>query len=59
VVRRTGLLDEIPHRRRIRDVAIVRTEDEGRVTTLLEEMRADVRTRKVELTKKDRETLRV
>jgi len=57
VVRRKGLLDEIPHVRLIRGVVIVRTEDAGRVVTLLEEMGAEVHARRVELTKEDRRTL--
>lgn len=38
VIRRKGLLDEIPYVRRIRGVVIVRTEDAGRVVRLLERM---------------------
>ena len=52
--RRKGLPDGIPHRRRIRGVVIVRTEDAGRVVVLLEEIGAEVHTKRVELTKGDR-----
>jgi len=56
--RRRGLLDEIPHRRLIRRVLVVRTEDAGRVVELLEEMGAEVHARRVELTREDREAMR-
>jgi hypothetical protein len=42
VVRRTGLLDEIPHGRRIRGVVIVRTEDAEKVVALLRTLGAEV-----------------
>ena len=58
VYRRKGLLDEVPHRRLIRGVVIVRTEDAGRVVRLLEELGAEVHTRRVELTREDRDHLR-
>ncbi len=57
--RRKGLLDDIPHRRLIRGVLIVRTEDAGRVVELLEEMGAEVHARRVELTREDCEALGV
>lgn len=55
--RRRGLLDDIPHRRLIRGVLIVRPEDAGRVVALLEEMGAEVHVRRIELTREDREAL--
>ena len=55
--RRKELLDEIPHRRLIWGVVIVRTEDAGRVVTLLEEMGAEVHARDVALTRGDRAAL--
>ena len=57
--RRKGLLDEIPHRRLIRGVVVMRTEDVGRVVRLLEEIGAEVCARKVELTAKDAEAMEV
>ena len=57
VYRRKGLLDEIPYVRLIRGVVIVRTEDAGRVTALLEGFGAEVHARTVALTKEDRTTL--
>lgn len=57
--RRKGLLDEIPLMRLIRGVVIVRTEDAGRVTALLKEMRAEVHARRIEFSREDREALRV
>ena len=53
--RRKGLLDEIPHRRLIRGVVIVRAEDAKRVVRLLETFQADLHARKVELGREDRE----
>ena len=57
--RRRGLLDDIPHRRLIRGVLIVRTEDAGRVVELLRELGAEVHERRVELTREDRVALGV
>ena len=59
VYRRKGLLDEIPHVRRMRGAVIVRTEDAGRVVVLLEEIGAEGHRRKVERTREDREALGV
>jgi hypothetical protein len=57
--RRRGLLDDIPHRRLIRGVLIVRTEDAGRVVELLRELGAEVHERTVTLTGEDRQVLGV
>lgn len=54
-----GSFDEIPHRRLIRGVVIVRTEDAGRVVELLRELGAEVHARTVTLTGDDREILGV
>lgn len=54
--RRPGLLDDIPDRRLIRGVVIVRTEDAAKVVGLLEEMGADVHARMVGLTREDRDS---
>ena len=54
-----GLLDEISHRRLIRGVLIVRTEDAGMVVELLRELGAEVQVRRVELTEEDRDQLGV
>ncbi len=57
VVRRKGLLDEIPHVRLIRGVILVRTEDAERVLELLQTFRTEVHTRSVQLDSGDRATL--
>ena len=57
--RRRGLLDDIPHRRLIRGVLIVWTEDAGRVVELLRALEAEVHARTVTLTGEDREILGV
>ncbi len=57
VVRRKGLLDEIPHVRRIRGVILVRTEDAERVTRFLKDWGAEATTRTVILREEDRERL--
>src|SRR3990172_8757288 len=51
--RRRGLLDDIPHRRLIRGVLILRAEDADRVTGWLRERGAEVHMRRVELTEED------
>ena len=50
---RRGLLDDIPHRRFIRQVVIIRTEDAEKVIDFLSEYNARVYTRIVELTRED------
>ena len=55
--RRKGLPDGIPHRRRIRGVVIVRTEDAGRAVGLLETLGAEVHAGRVELAREDREAV--
>ena len=58
VVRRKGLLDDVPHVRLIRGAVIVRTEDAERVTRFLSRSGPEVHARRVELTMEDREALR-
>ena len=55
--RRKGLLDEIPARRLIRGVIIVRVEDEPQVTELLENFETKIHVRNVLLTQEDIITL--
>jgi hypothetical protein len=55
--RRKGLLDDVPHVRLIRGVVIVRAEDAGRVLALLNELGAEVHSRRVELTGNDGKVL--
>ena len=50
---RHGLLDDIPHRRIIRQVVIVRQEDTKKVVDFLEKNSATIHTRVVELTDED------
>ena len=50
---RHGLLDDIPHRRIIRQVIIVRNSDVKKVVDFLNEYHAEIHLRKVELTKED------
>ena len=57
MVRRKGLLDEIPHVRLIQGVVIVRTEDAGKVLAVLEGMGAEAHRRTIELTPEDRKVL--
>ena len=57
VVRRKGLLDEIPYVRLIRGVVIVRTEDAEKVVRLLGELGAEGHRRTIELTPEDRQRL--
>ena len=57
VVRRKGLLDEIPYARPIRGVVIVRNEDAGRVERFLAEMGAEVHARTIQLTRGDTDVL--
>ena len=58
VYRRKGLLDEIPHMRRIRGMVIVRTLDTKRVVEFLTSLGAEVQLRTVEPTEEDRDILR-
>jgi len=57
VYRRMGLVDEIPHRRLIRGVLILRRGDEERVLELLRELGAEVHVRQVKLTEEDSRAL--
>src|SRR5437867_2658574 len=51
--RRRGILDDIPYRRLIRGVLILRTEDADRVAEWLRERGAEVHLRRVELSEAD------
>lgn len=51
------LLDEIPHRRLMRGVVMVRTQDAGRVSGLLRSVGTEIHARRVELTEGDRAVL--
>lgn len=55
--RRRGLLDEIPYRRLIRGVIIIRTKDQDQVLELLNSFDAEIFVRNVELTTEDNKTL--
>ena len=55
--RRKGLLDDVPHRRLIRGVLILRREDRTKVVRLLRDLGAEVHIRIVELTAEDRRAL--
>jgi len=52
-----GLLDEIPHRKLIRGVLIIRPEDEGRLVQFLEQYDAEYYTRDIILTREDQKAL--
>ena len=51
--RRRGLLDDVPHRRLIRGVLVLRAEDADRVAGRLRELGAELHVRRVELTEED------
>ncbi len=51
--RRPGLLDDIPHRRLIRGVFFIRSENTEKVEEFLKEWGAEYHLRKVELSKED------
>lgn len=55
--RTRGLLDEIPHRKLIRGVLIIRPEDEDRLVQFLEQYDAEYYTRDIILTHEDQEAL--
>jgi hypothetical protein len=55
--RTRGLLDEIPHRKLIRGVLIVRPEDEGVLIKFLEEYGAEYYSRDIRLTTEDSQIL--
>ena len=57
--RRRGLLDDVPHRKLIRGVLILRAEDADRVAEWLRGMGAEVHVRRVELTEEDRSVFEV
>lgn len=54
---RHGLLDDIPHRRLIRQVVIIRTEDVERVIDFLKDNNVTVHTRVVELNEEDMKSM--
>ncbi|MFB6216429.1 MAG: hypothetical protein ABEJ72_05625 [Candidatus Aenigmatarchaeota archaeon] len=54
---REGLLDEIPHRKFIRGVLLIRREDREEMLDFMEEYEVKVHTRNVELTSEDIEIL--
>ncbi len=54
---RHGLLDDIPHRRLIRGVVIVRTQDTLLVTDFLDEHSVEVHVREIKLDSEDRRVL--
>ena len=55
--RRKGLLDDVPHRRLIRGVLILRREDRARVVRLLRDLGAEVHVRIVTLKAEDQRAL--
>lgn len=55
--RRKGLLDEIPHRRLIRGVIVLREKDAPQVRGLLEELGCEIHERRVKLTPEDEQQL--
>ena len=55
--RRHGLLDDIPHRKLLRGVIIIRTEDLGKILDFLEKYDAIVHSREIILLKDDVEIL--
>jgi hypothetical protein len=55
--RRLGFLDGVPHRRLIRGVLILRTQEAYRLAERLRELGAEVHVRRVELTEEDIVTL--
>lgn len=55
--RRKGLLDEIPHRRLIRGVFVLREKDAPAVRRLLRELGCEIHERRVELTPADERAL--
>lgn len=57
--RRKGLMDDIPARRLIRGVIIVRKEDEARIVEFLKEFNMEVFVRDIILTDDDKEALRI
>lgn len=56
---RRGVLEDIPHRKLIRGVIIVRTQDVERVTGFLENYSAEVHVRTIKLTEEDTKFLKV
>ncbi len=56
---RHGLLDDIPHRKIIRGILIIRTQDLKKVTNFLQEYDAEIHIRVVKLTEEDVEILKL
>jgi len=54
---RHGLLDDIPHRKLIRGVVIIRTQDVERITDFLGQYSAEVHIRTIKLTEEDSKIL--
>ncbi|KXB02308.1 hypothetical protein AKJ44_00815 [candidate division MSBL1 archaeon SCGC-AAA261F17] len=54
---RKGLLDEIPHRKFIRGVLLIKREDREKMLDFMKEYKVEVHARNVELTPKDIEIL--
>jgi len=54
-----GLLDEMPYRKLIRSVIVLRLEDVERVSRFLEGYNAEIHVRRIRLTTEDRRVLRV
>lgn len=50
---RNGLLDDIPHRKLIRGVLIVKTNDTNAINELLKEFNAEIHIRKIEFIDED------
>ena len=55
--RRKGLLEDVPHRKLIRGVLVLREEDARTVVRLLREYGSEIHVRRVELTAEDRRAL--
>lgn len=54
---REGLLDEIPHRKFVRGVLLIKREDRKKMIDFMNEYKVEVHTRNVELTPEDIEIL--
>lgn len=56
--RRQGLLDEIPHRKLIRGVLIIKKKDTPKIVKFLKEYGAEFHTRNITLTASDKQKLK-
>ncbi|KXB00187.1 hypothetical protein AKJ40_01685 [candidate division MSBL1 archaeon SCGC-AAA259M10] len=54
---RPGLLDEVPYRKLIRGVLLIRKRDKEKISDFMEKYEAEVHIRNVELTREDTEIL--